>query len=92
MKFSFQINNKYIYFNVIGGKTILKKRNARILYTSINLIVLLGASYLFKKNIFSTDNNYYVEVLVSTVFVMTLFGIIHYFFMKLIFNKYDEKS
>lgn len=69
----------------------MKKRTARILYMNVSAILTVVGLYLFRKNVQSTDKNFNFEVLVSIVLYMLVYGIIHYLFMKLIFDKYDEK-
>jgi uncharacterized membrane protein YhfC len=69
---------------------ILKKRTATFLYMNINAIITVGALHFFKKNFYFDDKAFYIKTLAYSVFVFLFLGIVHYFFMKLIFDKYNK--
>ena len=70
---------------------ILKNRTLKILYITINVIITFIALYYFRKNFHFNDNNYYIKVLVYSVFCMFLYGLNYYFTVRLIPDKEDKK-
>lgn len=69
----------------------MKKKNLKVLYMSIKGAIILIALGIFKKYISFNDNNFYIKVLIYSIVVLSLSGLIHYIFMRLIFGKDDDR-